>query len=136
MILVGEAMIYNNFDEISKLPLVKCVESDANIHPLHDESVTVFLTNGYRLISTKSILGQSLELEPFKAATAQNPILKAEIYHQVESGIPKPKDQLYQEIAGKTQAMKSDNFSKLVEGIVGAPLFEYLKQRHQSIALF
>ena len=125
---------YEDFEELAKLNSVEAIGSDTNLNPLHDESVTIFLKNGYRIISTKSLFGQSLELEDLN--DAKKPIYKAEIYHQFTEDLPVPKNKFYQEEDGSIFKMKDEVFYSKISTIIGKEIYNYLAERHKSVPVF
>lgn len=126
-------MLYQSFKEIQALENVKSAGSDTDKNPLFDESVTLFLENGYRLISTKSLLGQTLELEPFDENVKSQPTYKAEIYHDIDILPNKPKNRIFEVKNGISKDISIDEFIMEVTPILGSDVSEFLKQRHESL---
>lgn len=126
--------MYDTIDDIEKLAGVKCAGSDREESALHDPSLTIFLTNGYRLISEKSMLGQSIELEAFnKAVDKSAPAFKAEIYHSLGGSYESPDNNIYQEQNGVQTKISLETFISEVHNIIGQEIFDFLKERHSSV---
>lgn len=127
--------MYNAFQEIEKLAGVESAGSDVNENPLHDESVTIYLKNGYRLISTKSLLGQTIELDPFSdTLDSSTPSFKAELYHKIETPFHyQPKNEIYKLHNNLRRRISLEKFIEQVNAIISQELNEFLKQRHESV---
>lgn len=127
-------MRFETINEIKQIDGVKAAGTDTNLNPLHDESVTFFLKNGYRLISTKHFLGQTIELEPFDNKVEGQPSYFAEIYHENEGFLSgSPQDKIYQRIDGVQKDIQLSSFIENVSKIISNELSQFLKLRHEIL---
>lgn len=128
-------MISYNFDTIKSIPGVLSAGSDRSVSPIADPSVTIFLENDYRLISTKNILGQSLSLDRYNDDTeAFEPVYQAKIFHENNLLPSKPADS-FQEFSQEGEVNLSQNeFVEKLTAITGTDLLQFLQQRHDGLA--
>ena len=129
------------FDDIQKMPSVAQVGSDLSNSPTQDPSLTVFLKNGYRLISTKSALGSSIEAEAFDEECKKNSEVQycsAEMHNPI-NGISRSKDNFSKKIQspdGEQNTIpttKDDFFNSLEKIIDDKQLYNFLQDRHKNV---
>lgn len=125
-------MLYNTFESLETIDGVESVDSEYNQHPLFDDEITIFFKSGYRLISSKSLLGQTIELTPFNDELENAPTLVAQIYHDIGLGFS-AKNDIYQLQNGKQETIDVAEFSKSITQIIGNEIMNFLKERHKSI---
>lgn len=126
---------FYTFQYLESLDGVDSVDSEYEQSPLNDPDLTLFFKNGYRLISKKCTLGQTLELEPVDddlLDLAVAPSYKAEIYHNVIKGC-KTEDKFVEMRNDNETAIDIETFAQEVTDIVGKEVKDFLKDRHQSI---
>lgn len=121
------------FDDINKLEGVRCAGSEEEKDPLHDSNLTLFLENGYRLISTMTALGQTLELEPFDDGISSSPSFKAQIYHNAFALMPKPQDKAIQIRNGIQSDIHLETFIDEMAAILSQEVIGFLKERHAML---
>lgn len=136
--------MYKTIDDIEKLDNVESAGSNVDENPLRDANLTIFLKNNYRLISTKSMLLQTIELEPFNIDLDEELdesacTFKAEIYRALGSYsytgnyLSSPDNKIYQEKNGVKTNLSLEEFSSKLHHILGSAIFDFLKERHSSI---
>jgi hypothetical protein len=125
---------FSTYEDINKLKGVKSAFSEFNASPLHDANITIFFMNGYRLVSRKSILGQTIELQPFnnKLLSSDSPGYAAYI---VQRGFAEsnPDNKIIEQRNGNDNNIDLENFAQNVSNIIGKDVFDFLTQRHASI---
>lgn len=129
--------MFKNFVKMNDLEALKDVVkygSDAESDPLNDESVTLFLKNGYRLISTKDINGQSLQLVPFdgEAKLKRADSYEATIFHEIVN-LNTPADIFEKVVDGIRKTISSQEFMDALSKIVSNETMDYLEKRHNII---
>ncbi len=125
-------MLHNTFEDIQKLDGVKASGSYTNQHPLFDENITILFHNGYRLISSKSVLGQTIELGSLYNPETE-PSFTAHIYHE-NAMYPHIKNDIFKEQNGITHELSTDEFLNTIGTFVSKEVMEFLSKRHESIA--
>ncbi len=129
-------MNYDTYEKIEKLSDVKHAGSEYNKDPLLDECVTIFLKSGYRIISTKSLLGQALELDPFPQNNNNpQPSYKVEIYYKLDT-IENPEDSFVKLQHNEKKRIDLNSFLEDVSKIVSPDVLDFLKARHEKTVFF
>lgn len=134
-------MLYNTFDKIEALNGVKTAVSENDNSPLLDENITLFLDYGYRLISRKSLLGQSIEVAKYDEQLDDYvPNLEALTYHNIDKVFGtkkiKQKDQFASYHEGAVDIIDSTLFMHSLSAVISNDVMMFLKKRHSSLPFF
>jgi hypothetical protein len=122
-----------SYEDIKNMPGVKNAFSEFNANPLRDENITIFFNNGYRLISAKSPLGQSIELEPFDKKLSKTTSSYKAMFYQNRSKTETTQNATFTE---NDISINANDFSIKLNEIVGAQIFSFLSERHQTVEFF
>ncbi len=136
MTIVEADMIdFTTFEKIRKIEGIRYAGSEYENSPLHDPNITIFFHNGYRLISAKSTLGQTIELEPFdeKLLNSAMPTFKAFIFHDIAEFKHKPENEIFELQNDIKIPIDISTFAQKITDIVGEEVKNFLQERHESI---
>jgi ApbE superfamily uncharacterized protein (UPF0280 family) len=129
--------MFERFDDIEKLDNVKSVGSEEQTSPLQDSDVTLFLKNQYRVITTKSVLGESITIESTDKssvlayrAMAINSIATA--YAGITSNKPKVTQTYEKRAREQYEKISKEEFGNAVHALVGPAVWDYLQSRHSG----
>lgn len=123
-------MQFNIFADIEKLEGVDIADSNLNNSPLLDPNVTLLLKNGYKVISAKSLVGQSIELLNSEVTYI------AYVYHALNidgSATLQPDNAFYKLENGTKTDISFLEFQQVLGDVVGEQVMGFLSQRHESI---
>jgi len=116
---------------------IRAIGSDAEVNYYDDFSVTIFLKNGYRIISNKEVLGSSLSIEFFDKKQLQHTSVEniySEVMNEVWSNDQKPCAKYYKKNSDyKNVKLTQDAFLDLVNKIVPNKVVEFLNKRHSYL---
>lgn len=127
-------MLNFTFKDLDALEGVKSATSDNEKNPMRDSDLTIFLKNGYRVISKISALGQTLELSPFKEKLIESfaPSFTAQIYNPTPF-YQKPDDQFFKIVDENETPIEMGSFMEELEKIIGQQVKDFLQLRHESL---
>jgi hypothetical protein len=132
---------YKTFEDLEKIDGVRCAASEQMNNPILDTSVTIFLKNGYRVISTKDLFGQTLEVDPFEKIVIENPSLKAMVFNNsvplmANKVIEMPQPRFYKVENGVEEDITQTLFVEMISPILGEELLSFITARNDIIPYY
>lgn len=137
----NDMVLYTGNPADIKTQLSKHIDSmgsDTETNYYDDYSVTIFLKNGYRIISNKEVLGSSLSIEYFNEKPPPENTSEANIYSEVFNDVlpnmqSTPAKYYTQNANGKNKALSKEEFLNSVDTIVPSEVFNFLQKRHSYL---
>jgi len=123
-----------NYQDYAKLLNITDIGSEYQNNPLTDPEITIFFTNGYRLINMTSVLGQSIEFVPINSKNGDLYLYTAIIAFSIDEHSTNTLEPMFtQKNNHGTEQITKEEFNEKLINIAGPEIYELLKARNNEI---